>query len=148
VNKNATVGVSLGVGKGLSYGSIHDRALGLDATLQWRNWRVYSEYLVMQRRAADRFQFRYAKLAYDKFGVSSPLQHTISWDDKSGTFGRFRSTAYGATYQINPRLLLEAGLADTGTDTIYWAQMHIYGRSPCISGKIRRVRQRWHRHSR
>lgn len=118
------IGLSLAAGNGISYGSIHNKAFGLDVSLQGRNFKLFSEFVAMQRRSSDRFTFFYNKLVYDKPDSLKPFVAYYNWKDKNDSFGSFHSIAYGTTYQIRPGLLIEGGGAKTGDKTIYWVQLH------------------------
>ena len=121
----ANAGISVAGGEGLSYGSLHNKAIGLDASLQSKNFKLFSEFVAMQRRSSDRFIFFYSKLVYDKYSRFKPFLAYYKWNDKSDAFGDFRSVAYGATYAIRPDLLVEGGSALTADKTIYWVQLHL-----------------------
>lgn len=123
--KNATLGLSVGAGKGLSFGSLHNKALGLDATITWRGWQILSEHVVLQRRAADRLRFGYARLSYEKLGRVKPYLAYYRWRDRSGEFGDFRSTVLGVNLQLTPEFALEGATAATSTEgNVSWLQMH------------------------
>ncbi|MDQ3815354.1 MAG: hypothetical protein M3347_15655 [Armatimonadota bacterium] len=125
LRKNATVGVSLGAGDGLTFGSLHNKGLGLDASVAWKGWRLQSEYVLFQRRAADRFRFGYARLSYEKLRRLTPYVAYYNWKDKSGTFGDFRSTVLGLNLQLTPQLALEGATSSTSmNDNVSWVQLH------------------------
>lgn len=118
------VGLSLGAGKGLSYDSIYNKALGLDATANWKGWNLYSEYMAMRHNSKERFNFGWLKLGYDRLGKFKPFIAHWQWHDTTGIFGNFRSTGIGASYNIWPQLALEGGLAHTSTQNVKWIQLH------------------------
>ncbi len=124
-SETANAGISLAAGEGLSYGSIHNRAVSLDASLQLKNFKLYSEAFVMQRNSSNRFTFFFSRLIYDKSERLKPYIGYYKYNDKSGAFGDFRSIAYGATLALKPGLLLEGGSAITADKSIYWVQLHL-----------------------
>ncbi len=139
-SEKVNVGASFAAGEGLSYGSIHNKAIGLDATFQVKNFKAFSEILAMQRRSSDRFYFIYSKLVYDRYARVKPFVSYYKWNDKSGAFGDFRSIAYGATVELTPDLLIEGGGAATADKNIFWIQFHYLlertvfrGKTPAIS---------------
>jgi hypothetical protein len=122
--KKVNVGLSLAAGKGLSYDSIHNKAAGLDATASWKGWNLYAEGLTMRRHSSERFNFGWVKLEYDKMGKLKPFIAHWRWRDSTDNFGRFRSNAIGASYEILPQLAIEGGFAHTSEDNIKWIQLH------------------------
>lgn len=122
--KKLNVGLSLGAGKGLSYDSIHDKALGLDATASRNGWNLYGEYMALRRRSDERFDFGWLKLEYDKLGKFKPFVAHWRWRDTTDTFGNFRSSGIGASYSILPQLAIEGGLARTSEQNVKWIQLH------------------------
>ena len=118
------VGLSLGAGKGLSYDSIHDKALGLDATASRRGWNVYGEYIAMRRHSDERFNFGWLKLEYENLGKFKPFVAHWRWRDTTATFGNFRSSGVGASYRILPQLAIEGGFAHTSDQNVKWIQLH------------------------
>jgi hypothetical protein len=123
--ENINVGISLAAGKGLSYGSIHDRAAGLDVSAAWRGWRTNIEYLALRRTSAERFRFGYIRLAYEKLGKFKPYIARYSWNDTTDAFGQLDSTSIGLNYQLTPYLALEGGRAFTSDKDVWWLQAHL-----------------------
>jgi hypothetical protein len=123
--EGVSAGVSLAAGEGLSYGSLHNKAIALDASLQNGNLQFFSEFSVLQRRASDRFTFFHLKLIYDRDARLKPFAAFYKWNDRGDAFGDFRSLAAGATYTIRPELLVEGGLAATRDKNIFWIQLHL-----------------------
>ncbi len=119
-----SVGVSLGAGRGLSYGSIHNRGLAFDATIARRGWQLLSEYMILKRRSSDRFRFGFARLSYENLGRLKPFIAHYSWDDASGAFGTFRSNSAGLGYELSPNLIIEGGYSATSDKNIAWGQLH------------------------
>jgi hypothetical protein len=119
----AAVGLSFGLGRGLSYDSIHDKAWGLDATVAWNGFRLSGEYVGMVRHSSDAFGSTFGKLQYEKLGAWKPFVSVYSWNDRSGQFGRFRSTVYGTAYQITPMLAVETAYAPTSNRRVQWLQL-------------------------
>ena len=124
LNSKINVGVSAALGRGISYGSVHDKALGADLTAGWRGFELLGEYVTFRSRASDRFSFAFAKISYDGLGKLQPFVARYRWNDKSDTFGNFRSSVIGLNYQILPTLSLETAYADTGERNVSWIQIH------------------------
>ena len=118
------VGFSLGAGKGLSYDSIYDKALGLDATASGKGWNIYGEYMAMRRRSDERFNFGWLKLEYEKLGKFKPFVAHWRWRDTTDAFGNFNSSGVGASYSILPQLAIEGGFARTSDQNVKWIQLH------------------------
>lgn len=124
LTKNITLGLSLGGGQGFSFDSVHDRGIGLDATAEWRGWQLNSEYVVLQRRAQERFQFAFAKLAYTRLGRLTPFISRHTWFDRAGELGNFNNSAAGLAYQLTPTLAVEGAFARGGGQSVRWIQAH------------------------
>ena len=122
--EDASVGVSLGAGKGLSYDSIHNRAVGLDGTYAWNGLRFNGEYVLLQRKSSERFHFGYAKLSYENLGKWTPFVARYTWKDKSDAFGEFDSTTFGLNYQLTSYLSVESAYAATSDKGVQWVQLH------------------------
>lgn len=116
-------GFSLAAGKGLSYDSVHDRAWGLDASLNWRNWELTGEFMEALHSTGN-FRFGYARLASNHFDRWQPFISFYGWEDGTGTFGRFRSTVYGMNYQLTQEIGLEGAYAPTSDKRVWWLQVH------------------------
>lgn len=118
------VGVSGATGRGISYGTGHDRAYGVDLSAGWRGWRVTSEWLQIGDRDSNRAYFAFGRLTWERGPVWQPWIGTYAWNDRSGDFGRFRGTAYGVTCHLSPSLAIDAAIAPTSDQQTSWAQLH------------------------
>lgn len=120
------IGVSYGLGRGLSYNTDYDTAWAVDGTYAWRGWRISSEYDQMRGGGtSDPFYFAYGKLAYENLGAWKPFIGRYVWDDKgSGAFGDFRSTVYGLSFQATRTLTLEGAYAPASSKDVTWLQLH------------------------
>jgi hypothetical protein len=121
--QDASIGFSYGFGRGLSYGSVHDRAWGVDASFAAHGFRFTGEYVGLTRRASETFGSTFGKLEYENLGSWRPFVAFYSWNDRSGTFGRFRSTVYGTAFQLTPMIAIEAAYAPTSNKKINWLQL-------------------------
>jgi hypothetical protein len=121
----ATVGLSLGAGRGLSYDSVHNKALGLDATLNYNGFQLISSYMGLRSgSSADDFNFGFAKLSYTRLGRFIPFVSRHRWDDDSGDLDSFRSTTAGLSYQLTPRVTLDTGYSVIPNKRVVWGQLH------------------------
>jgi hypothetical protein len=120
----ATVGLSLGAGRGLSFDSTHNKALGLDATLNYRGFQLISSYMGLRNgSSSDDFNFGFAKLSYG-LGRFTPFVSRHRWVDHSGDLDSFRSTTLGLTYQLTPRIALDSGYSAIPKKNVLWSQIH------------------------
>jgi hypothetical protein len=121
----ATVGLSLGAGRGLSFDSTHNKALGLDATLNYRGFQLISSYMGLRSGSSDDdFNFGFAKLSYKGLGRFTPFVSRHRWVDNSGDLDSFRSTTLGLTYQLTPRVALDSGYSAIPKKNVLWGQIH------------------------
>ncbi len=120
------VGISYGLGKGLSYNTDYDTAWAVDGTYAWRGWRISAEYDQMRGGSTPApFYFAYGKLAYENLGAWKPFIGRYVWDDKgTDTFGEFRSIVYGLSFQATPTLSLEGAYAPASNKDVTWLQLH------------------------
>lgn len=123
-NENLTVGISAGLGRGLSYGSTHDRAYGIDLTAKRYGFRLQSEYTALRDSENGNFYFAYGRLTYEGWEKLQPFVARYSWNDKSGFLGQFGSTVIGATYQATDELGFEIATAKTSAKRVNWIQVH------------------------
>jgi hypothetical protein len=122
--EKVNAGLSLGAGRGLSYDTDFNRALGLDATASWNGWNLYSEYVRMRQSGGGSFRFGWLKLEYDKLGKFKPFLAHWRWNDTTDTFGSERSNGIGASYELTPSLAIQGGLADTREQNKKWIELH------------------------
>ncbi len=125
LTRHATVGISLGAGEGLSYASTHNKALGLDASANYRNFDLLSSYVALRRgAAANNFDFGFAKLSYSGLGRLTPFASYHKWRDRSEQQGDYHGPTLGLTYQLSPGLTLETAYASASNRYVRWAQLH------------------------
>jgi hypothetical protein len=124
LRKNINVGVSLGFGDGLTYDSVHDKALGIDLTASSGDWEALAEYMAARGNSTQRFRFGWARLNYNGWERLKPFIARYDYKDTSGTFGRYRSYAAGAGYALRSDLTLEGGYAIATGKNIWYAQIH------------------------
>jgi hypothetical protein len=123
LSENINVGVSLGLGRGISFGTPQNKAFGVDLTANWRKFSLISEYVDIRRRAADRFSFGFAKLSYEA-GKWRPFVSRHSWNDRSGNYGSFRSSTAGVDFQVSPQVVLQAAVSHNPGQNVKWLQIH------------------------
>lgn len=121
---DAYVGLSFGWGRGLSFGSSHNRGWAIDGGVESGNWALSGEYMGLDDSGQSEFRFGYAKLAFNGAGRIQPFVANYSWNDAGGFFGRFRSTVYGLNYQVTPYFSIEAATAPTSAKQVSWLQFH------------------------
>lgn len=123
----ATLGVSLGAGRGFIGDTDHDRGGALDLTVEHRRLRFESTALLAQKSdSSSRFLFAFARLNYQldprtKFYIS---RH--SWHDRLDQQGNGQFSTLGAVYQIDKHLAVEAATSRAGqiNQTVNWIQLH------------------------
>lgn len=121
----ATVGLSLGAGRGLSFDSSHNKALGLDATLNYRGFQLISSYMGLRSGSSvDDFDFGFAKLSYTGLGRFTPFVSRHRWMDDSGELDSFRSTTLGLTYQLTRRIAIDSAYSAIPNKRVLWSQVH------------------------
>jgi len=124
LSEDVQLGLSLALGRGFCSDSIHDRGMGLDATIGYKGWRFYGECNhFAAREPGNDFDYVSGKLCYEKLGRWAPFVGAYSWTDKSDTFGRFRSTVYGLAYHATPELDIESAVAPTSDGSVSWLQV-------------------------
>jgi hypothetical protein len=116
------IGLSLGAGRGLSYGSSHDRAAGLDWRVSRGAWCLTGEYVWLGRPGSGDFRFLYTRLSHDGPGRCTPFVAYYDWRDRAGEQGRFQSLAPGVKYRVNEVLSVEAAWAATSRRRVGWLQ--------------------------
>jgi hypothetical protein len=125
VNKNLTLGVSLGAGRGFSFDTVHDKGLGLEATYVWKGFQLNSEYVLLEKRKSDRFQFAFARLSYTKLGKFAPYVSRHTWFDKADEQGNYNCSTVGFTYELKKGLTVESAYARPGDhSSVSWIQLH------------------------
>ena len=124
ITDSASVGISMGAGRGLSYGSSHDRAWALDGSAEFGGFSGYAEYTGLSAGAQGRHYFYGGRLAYERLGNWKPFVAAYSWNDPAGDFGRFRSSVYGVTVRVTPFLEIETATAATSNGRVPWFQLH------------------------
>lgn len=127
VAKSLNVGISLGVGKGLTYSTEHDRGWAVDGTWNARGWQMTAEYEEFLAPGAKRFSFAFGKLAYNNLGAWKPYVGLYQWRDGLEALGQYRSAVVGLGYQLTPNLILEGGYAPQANEIkhqVSWLQVH------------------------
>lgn len=123
-NEDLIIGISAAAGRGLSYGTPHDRAFGIDLTAKRSGFRLQSEYTTLRDSANGHFHFAYGRLSYEDWGKLQPFAARYYWNDKSGVLGQFASTVFGATYQASDEMGFEIATAKTSAKRVNWIQVH------------------------
>lgn len=118
------VGVSLAAGDGLTYDTVHDKAIGVDLTGSSGDWELLAEYMAARGTSAERFRFGWARLNYNKWERFKPFAARYDYKDTTGALGTFRSYVAGAGYSLRPDLHLEGGYAVATGKNIWFAQIH------------------------
>ncbi len=121
--ENLSVGVSLAAGRGITYDSVHDKAVGLDFTATHGDWQLLGEYMGARGTSAERFRFLWTRLNYNRWQKFKPFVARYDYHDTTGTMGTFRSYSAGAGYQLRENLTLEGGRAFTDPNNIWWIQL-------------------------
>lgn len=121
--QSASLGISVGGGRGLTYDTPHDLMWGVDGMASYRGWRLTGEY-VGALSGGRGFQFTTAKLAYERLGAWRPYVGLYSWNDHSGALGAFSSHVYGLQYQLTGATAVEMAVAPTSQKHTYWLQIH------------------------
>ncbi|MEO7719308.1 MAG: hypothetical protein ABIY70_24165 [Capsulimonas sp.] len=124
-DEHLTLGLSLGTGKGFSFGTDHNQGYGVDATVTAGAWQLISEY--NDYRTPDNLHFRFAhgKLMYNAWGPWKPYIGIYSWSDEAQEEGDFRSTVVGVGRQVTPWLNVDAGYSSTSIAHVAWVEAHI-----------------------
>lgn len=125
VAEDAEVGLSVASGEGFCSESVHDLGYSLDTTIGYGGCRFSGEWnhFYANEPGLD-FNYVSGKLYYEKLGDWQPFLGVFSWNDRSDTFGSFRSTVYGVSYQASSSLAIEGALARTSEGSVTWLQFH------------------------
>lgn len=122
--EKATIGLSLAGGRGLSFDTDHDRGIGLDGQLKWRDWQFSTELLRFKAGSSGRFKFGWVKAAYNGWEKWTPFVARYGWDDELGQQGTFGSTVLGVVRQINDNFAVETSYARISDGDKYWVEVH------------------------
>jgi hypothetical protein len=129
VAPGTTLGVSAASGRGFSYGSIHDKGLGLDFLGEKKNWRLRAESDRFFGAQKSRFRFDFAQLTWTGGGRVQPFVSRYTWHDsqsqEGGGLGAFRSEIVGISWGLRPGVSVETATARVGGRRVSWAQMRI-----------------------
>lgn len=123
----ATIGVSLGGGRGFIADTDHDRGAALDLTIPHRRFLLESTALLAQKSRSDsRFLFAFARLSYQLGPKAKLYISRHSWHDRLDQQGNGQYSTLGAVYQLTKHLSVEGATArdGQGNRTINWAELH------------------------
>src|SRR5579884_3194160 len=123
VGPQSTLGVSVGLGRGLTYSTSHTMAYGLDFSQEWSGLQLSAEYDFVAG-SSQPFQFVYGKLALTKLGNWQPFVGAYYWHDSTGELGHSSSALVGLGYRLTPQLGLETGYARANGRNVFWLQSH------------------------
>lgn len=124
-SETVNAGLSLAAGQGLSYGSIHNKGIGLDVSVQRKGFQLFSEALLLQRRASDRFHFFHSKFVYTRSPRFQPFLGYYNFADRNNELGEFKGLSYGTALQLRPQVFLEAGGTVHSGKNSYFLQLHL-----------------------
>lgn len=124
LGSNAYAGLSYAWGRGLSFGSNHNRGWGIDAGVELGAWSLVGELLNLDDSGKSRFRFGFAKLGFDGMGRFHPYLSHYSWSDSGGFFGESNSLVYGLNIELTRFLTIEAAIAPTSSGLTRWVQLH------------------------
>lgn len=133
--EEATVGVSLAAGRGITFDSDHNRGIGLDARYNWRNFEATSELLRFTRDSSGALDFVWGRLAYKGWDKWTPYVSRYLWKDDLRQQGSFRSTVLGVQRQLTKALSVETAYGRVGGENKVWAELHYNWEWPV--GRIR-----------
>jgi hypothetical protein len=111
----ATVGVSLGAGRGFLYDTDHDRGAALDLTLEKGRISLESSVLAAQKQGSDsRFLFAFARVNYALNPKTELYVSRHSWTDRLEQQGSGHYSTVGGVFHISKSLALEGNMARSG----------------------------------
>jgi hypothetical protein len=122
--ERATVGFSLGAGRGLSFDSTHDKAFGVDASMNYRGFQLLAAYMGLRGVSEGAFNFGFAKVSYPNLGRFTPYISRHQWKDRSDQLGTFRGTTLGTSYQLTRNIALDGAFATAPGKNVRWLQIH------------------------
>lgn len=123
----ATLGISLGGGRGFSYDTDHDKGAALDLTLEKGRLRFESSVIAAQQNgAASRFGFIFARLNYQLTPKTELYLSRHSWSDRLEQQGNGHFSTLGAVFHLNDHLAVEGALSRSGEQprNVRWIQLH------------------------
>ncbi len=123
----ATVGLSLGGGRGFSFDTDHDRGASLDLTVERGRFRLESAALLAQKSSASsRFLFAFARLNFQLNPKTKLYLARHSWSDRLDQQGNGHFSTLGAVYRLTPHLALEGAVSRSGElkRNINWIELH------------------------
>lgn len=121
MGQRTSLGVSGGLGRGLSYGSSHNALFGADLSHDFNGIRLTSEYMLGSGPNGP-FQFFTGRIAFTNLGRFQPYIGLYTWRDAAGEMGNFRSQLVGMSYQLTPLLTLDMGAGNTPGRGVFWFQ--------------------------
>ncbi len=123
----ATVGVSLGAGRGFSFDTNHDQGGALDLTVRKGRFTLESSVLLALQRGVDsRFRFAFARLNYQANARTEFYLSRHSWSDRLDEQGNGHFSTAGAVFHLNKNFSLESAIARSGEldRNIRWIQLN------------------------
>ena len=123
----ATLGLSLGGGRGFSFDTDHDRGAALDFTLEKKRLRLESAALLAQKKgSSSQFSFAFARLNYQLDAKTKVYLARHSWSDRLDQQGNGHFSTLGAVYRLNKNLALEGAVSRSGElkRNIIWIELH------------------------
>jgi hypothetical protein len=118
-------GLSLGLGRGLMYGSPHGVAAAADVTHHAGSVTLSSEYIAALERGRP-FQFLFAKAQLTGAGPWMPYIGGYYWHDAGSAFGRFSSAVAGVGYRLTPGFVIQSGYSRANGRHVYWLQTNTH----------------------
>ncbi len=123
----ATLGVSLGAGRGFSFDTDHNEGAALDLTLEKGRFTLESAALLARQRGVDsRFGFAFARLNYQANARTELYLSRHSWSDRLDEQGNGHFSTAGAVFHLNKNFSVEGAIARSGElgKNIQWIQLH------------------------
>jgi hypothetical protein len=127
LSDSADVGITLGAGRRLTYGSIHDRGWSADASVSLGGLSGHAKYSGFSAPGSSPAYFYAGRVQCDRLGKWAPFIAGYAWNDPGGDFGRCRSAVYGVTVRVADFLEVETAVASTSNGRVPWLQFHWTG---------------------
>ena len=123
-NGGTTLGLSVGVGRGIFSGTSHDTAFGVNVTQEFKGIRLNSEYSIANGPQGA-FQFAFGKLTFTNLGRIEPYVGAYYTGDHAKELTNFHSVLGGVNYHITKAMALEGAVANTSGRNVFWFQSHV-----------------------